>query len=149
MANALYDKGREGYLAGDIDWDADTIRAILVRTSGGGTGPYYTKDLAAHANLSDIPDNVDCRPLGSGASTGVALAGKTVTDGVADADPADFGLVTAGDAIQLLVLYKDTGTQSTSRLIAAIDTATGLPVTPSGGNVTVNWSGGADKIFKL
>jgi hypothetical protein len=45
--------------------------------------------------------------------------------------------------------YKDTGTESTSLLIFYIDTATGLPCTPNGGNITVAWDSGANKIFKL
>lgn len=36
-----------------------------------------------------------------------------------------------------------------SPLIAFIDTATGLPVTPNGGDITVAWDSGANKIFKL
>lgn len=149
MANALYDKGREGFLDGSIDWDTDTIRVMPVRTSGGGSGPYYTKNLGTHEDLADIPDNSDCRPLGTGASKGTELATKTVTAGVANADPADLGLIASGDPFQLLVIYKDTGTQSTSRLIAAIDTATGLPLQPGGGSVVINWDTGTNKIFKL
>lgn len=30
MANALFDPGREGFLAGEIDWDTATIKAALV-----------------------------------------------------------------------------------------------------------------------
>ena len=29
MANALYGQGRQHFLAGDLDWDANTIRAGL------------------------------------------------------------------------------------------------------------------------
>jgi hypothetical protein len=47
------------------------------------------------------------------------------------------------------VIYKDTGTAATSPLIAYIDTATGLPVTPNGGDITVTWDNGSNKIFKL
>ncbi len=35
------------------------------------------------------------------------------------------------------------------RLIAYIDTATGMPVTPNGGDITIAWDNGANKIFKL
>ena len=48
-----------------------------------------------------------------------------------------------------MVIYQDTGDVNTSRLIAFIDTATGLPVTPNGGDIVVEWSNGAVKIFKL
>ena len=38
---------------------------------------------------------------------------------------------------------------STSQLVAYIDTATGLPVTPNGGNIQIVWDTGANKIFAL
>jgi len=34
MANALYDKGRENFMNGNIDITSDTIRAVLVDTGG-------------------------------------------------------------------------------------------------------------------
>lgn len=135
MANALYAKGREGFLDGSIDWDTNTIKVVLVDAAD------YTIDLATHDNLDDIPG-------GARVATSAALAGKTVTDGVADANDVTFSAVT-GDPVELIVLYKDTGVESTSRLIAAIDTATNLPVIPNGGDITVQWDNGANKIFKL
>ena len=54
-----------------------------------------------------------------------------------------------GASIEAIVLYKDTGTDATSPLIAFIDTATGLPITPNGGDIIVTWDNGANKIFKL
>ena len=49
MANALYDKGRQGFLEGSIDWDTDTIKVVLIDTAD------YTVNLATHQYLSDIP----------------------------------------------------------------------------------------------
>lgn len=135
MANALYDKGREGFLSGDIDWDANDIRAILIDTAD------YTVDLAAHDNLDDVPAAARVAASGS-------LAGKTVTAGVADANDVTFTNVT-GDTVEAVILYQHTGTESTSRLIAYIDSGSGLPVTPNGGTVTVAWDNGANRIFKL
>jgi hypothetical protein len=135
VANALYAKGREGFLDGSIDWDTNDIRTILVDAAD------YTINLATHDNLDDIP---------SGARVAVsgAMTGKTVTDGVADAADVTFSAV-SGDQCELIVIYKHTGTESTSRLICAIDTATGLPVTPNGGDIVIAWDNGANKIFKL
>jgi hypothetical protein len=45
------------------------------------------------------------------------------------------------------VIYKHTGTESTSTLIAYIDSGTNLPVTPNGGDITVQWN--ASGIFSL
>ena len=135
MGNELYDKGREGFLDGSIDWDTDDIRCVLVDAAD------YTVDLAAHDNLDDIP-------AAARVATSGALTGKTVAAGVADAEDVTFPTVT-GDPSEALVIYKHTGTEGTSRLIAYINDATGLPVTPNSGDITVQWSNDASKIFKL
>jgi phage tail sheath gpL-like len=135
MSNALYDKGREGFLAGEIDWDTDVIKAVLIDAAD------YTVNLADHQFLSDIP-------AAARVATSAALTGKTVANGVADAADLAF-LAISGDPVEALVIYQDTGSESTSRLIAYIDTTTGLPVTPNGGDINVAWDNGDNKIFKL
>jgi hypothetical protein len=76
------------------------------------------------------------------------LASKSTTGGVFDA--ADVTITTvSGDQFEYIIIYKDTGTASTSNLIACIDTATGLPCTPNGGDITITWDNGANKIFAL
>jgi len=135
MANALYDKGREGFLDGSINWSTDNIKAVLVDTGA------YTVSLGSNQNLSDIAG-------GARIATSANLSSKTVTGGVADAADVTFTAV-SGATVEAVVLYKDTGTASTSRLIAYIDTGTGLPITPNGGDIATAWSNGANKIFKL
>lgn len=135
MANALYDKGRQGFLDGSIDWDTDTIKCCLIDAAD------YTVNLSTHDNLDDVP-------AGARVGTPQTLGSKTVTDGVADAADAVLPSVT-GDPSEAILIWKDTGVESTSRLIAYIDTATGLPVTPNGGDITIQWDSGANKIFKL
>jgi hypothetical protein len=134
--SALYDLARQSFLSGSpsIDWDTDDIKCSLVRSSA------YTPDLATDQFLSSVATRV--------ADSG-NLAGKTVVNGVADADDVVFSAVAAGAAIQYIVIWKDTGVAATSPLIALIDTGTGLPVTPTGGDITVEWDNGADKIFRL
>lgn len=134
--NQLYDKGREGILDGTINWMNDNIKVVLVDT---GT---YTVAPATHANLSDIP-------AGARVATSGNLAGKTATGGVADANDVTLTAV-SGATVEAIVLYKDTGTATSSRLIAYIDTAgTSLPVTPNGGDITLAWASTANKIFKI
>lgn len=135
MPNALYDLGRQGFLDGSIDWDTDNIRVILVDAAD------YTVNLATDNDLADVP-------AGARVATSGNLASKTVTDGVADAANVIFSSV-SGDVSEALVIYQHTGTESTSRLIAYIDTATNLPVTPNGLDIEVAWAGGADRIFRL
>jgi hypothetical protein len=79
----------------------------------------------------------------------VALTGKTVTGGVADA--ADTSLTaTAAVACNALVVYQYNAADSAARLIAYIDSATGLPFTPAASaTVNIAWDNGTNKIFKL
>lgn len=134
MANTLYNKGRKKFLDADIDWLVDTIKVALV-----DTGVYTFSQ--THEFYSDVSAGVIGTP--------VALANKTSTDGIADADDATFTAVPGTTSIEAIVIYKDTGVAGTSPLIAYIDTATGLPFTTSGGDETISWDGGANKIFKL
>jgi len=137
MASALYDYGREGFLAGDIDWDANDIRCILIDDTD------YTVNLTTDQHLDDIA-------AGARVATSGALTSKTVTNGVADAADVTFTAV-SGDQWEAIVIYQHTGTESTSRLIAYIDSTeiTGAPHTPSGQDVTIQWDDGANKIFKI
>jgi hypothetical protein len=134
MANALYDKGREGILDGTVDMTGD-VRAMLVKSA-------YTVDLATHDFLADIGAHDNGRSA--------ALASKTYTGGVFDA--ADTTLnATAADPSEAIVIFQHTGNDATARLIAYIDTPTsGLPFTPAVGQaVPIAWDNGANKIFKL
>lgn len=134
MANALYDAGRNAFLTADIAWGVDDIRAILVDTA------LYTVDLAAHDFLDDVA-------AGSRVAT-VALTGESSSTGVADATDTTFPNV-SGATVEAVILYKHTGVEGTSQLIAYIDTATGLPATPGGGDIAILWDNGTNKIFKL
>ena len=134
MASVLYNKGREGFLDGSIDWDTDDIRAMLVETG-------YTFD-ADHDYLDHVSGSYD-----NGRT--VALDGKTVTSGVADANNASCTAIAAVVTIAL-VIYKYNANDALARLIAYIDDATGLPFTPAvGQTVNITWNDGANKIFKL
>ena len=134
MANQLFNPGREGFLDGSIDWDTNDQRVMLVKSA------YIFS--AAHKFLSDIT-------AGNDNGRSAALTAKTVTDGVADA--ADTTLTaTAAAACNALVIFQHTGVDATARLIAYIDTSTGLPFTPAASMaVSVAWNNGADRIFKL
>jgi hypothetical protein len=133
--SALFDPGREGFLDGTIDWDTDDIRVMLVKST-------YTFD-AADKFVADLTPGTN----DNGRSA--ALGTKTVTNGIADA--ADTSLVaTAASACNALAVFKHTGSDATARVIAYIDSATGLPFTPGAGQtVNIAWAETANKIFKL
>lgn len=135
MANALFDRGRQGFLAGEIDWDANAIKLILVDHADDTPAPATDQFLSNILSAARV-------------ATSGAFASKTVTAGVADAADVVLTAVT-GDQAESIVIYQDTGVETTSLLIAFIDTATGLPVTPNGGDITVVFDSGSNKIFRL
>ena len=135
MANTLYDFSRQRFLEAQINWMTDTVKVILVDTGA------YTPQTAVHQYLSDIPTSA--RIAGP-----VTMAGKATTGGAADANDVTFAAVTWA-SIEAIIIYVDSGTEATSPLIAYIDTATGLPITPNGGDIIVTWDNGTNKIFKV
>jgi hypothetical protein len=143
VASALWDPGREGFLDGTINWGATpVIKAALVRG--------YTFS-AAHKFVSDVTG-----AGGTLVATSAALTSKTATNGVADAADVTFSTVAAGAAIPAVIIFQSSAVTggadvatTAQRLIAYIDTATGLPVTPNGQNISVAFDNGANRIFKL
>ena len=135
MANTLYDAARQRYLEGQLNWMTDTVKCILVSTSG------YAVQTGTHQYLSDISTSAII-------GTAVTLTGKSTTGGAADAADCTFVSV-SGATIGAIILYVDTGTAGTSPLLAYIDTATGLPITPNGGDIIVTWDNGTNKIYKV
>jgi len=134
MANALYAKGKEHILNGDIDIDTSTIKAVLLSSS-------YTPNLSAHEIISDVS--------GSRLNADKTLTGVTKSLGVVDANDVTWTAVTAGFTASYVALYKDSGVVGTSYLIALFDTITNFPVSTNGGDITVTWDNGAYKIFAL
>lgn len=142
MANAVFPKAKEGFLDGSIDLDTATIKVALVR------GYTYS---SSHSTVSDV--------TGAGATvhaTSSGLASKTVTNGVFDAADITFTTpATNSNDHSLLVFQSSASTggsdvaSSSQRLIAWIDTGTGIPIKPAGGDITVVWDNGANKIFSL
>lgn len=130
MASALYPSFKKALLDGGINMLSDTIKCVLIDTAD------YTYN-ASHQFLSSVP---------SAARVGTAqtLANKSTTGGVFDADDAVVPSVT-GDPTEAVLIYKDTSNEATSPLIAYIEGS----VTPNGGNITIQWDNGANKIFAI
>jgi hypothetical protein len=124
MANAIYPKWKEAIVQASANSSlGGTVRVALVDT---GTYTYS----AAHEFLSSLTGRV---------GTDQTLGSKTFVNGTFDAADVAFPAV-SGATVEALVIYIDTGTAGTSRLVAYLDAGiTGLPVTPNGGNINVTW----------
>ena len=126
MANALYPKWKEALWLQSANSNANsgTVKVALIDT---GTYTYS----AAHEFETSLSGVV---------GTAQAIGSKTFTDGLFDGADVTYTAVT-GAPVEALVIYIDTGTPATSRLIAYIDTSvTGLPVTPNGGNISLTFN---------
>ena len=142
MANALFNPGREGFLAGEIDWDTGVIKVALVRS--------YTF-AASHKFVSDVTGAGGVLHVTSG-----ALTAKTVTNGTADADDVSFTSVAANASGHSVLIFQASAVgggadvaAGSQRLIAYMDSGTNIPIVPNGGNVSITWDNGTNKIFTL
>ena len=125
MANTLVATGKGAILAAYAAAVAAAGHSFKVVLVDAGAYTYS----AAHDNLDDIPAPARI-------ATSPALTGITTTDGVFDSADVTITAV-SGATVERAVLFRDTGTASTSTILAQYDTATGLTLTPTGGSVVV------------
>ena len=138
MANAIYPLYKQSLLAGDANADLDNDTAtdgVFVALVDTGTYTYS----AAHQFYSSLSGIV---------GTDQRITAPTVTNGTLDGADVTFPAVTGNSAEALVIYRKNSGANTTWRLVAYIDTGvTGLPVTPNGGDITITWD--ASGIFAL
>jgi hypothetical protein len=124
--NVVYPKWKEAIIQGAANSSlAGTVKAYLIDVGS------YTYN-AAHQFLTDVPS-------GARIGTAVTLASKTYLAGVFDAADLTFPTV-SGTTVEAVIFVIDTGVEATSRLVAYIDSATGLPFTPSGIDQPLVWN---------
>lgn len=121
MSTGVYPKALEGFASAAIDLTSVTVKVTAVTSA-------YTYS-ATHQFLSDLGATTT--------STSTALTSKTVTNGSFGA--ADSSLPNPSGAFTQLVVYVDTGSSATSRLLAHYDVTS---TTPNGNAIAVPWSGG-------
>ena len=83
---------------------------------------------ATHEDLDDIDIDI--------IATSANLTGKSITNGAFDHTDETLTAV-SGDQFESVNYYKDSGSPATSPLMCSIDAGTGLPFTPSGGDIDV------------
>jgi hypothetical protein len=134
MANGVFAAYRTLVLSAPPDLSSSAVKALFVDNA----------DDTAVLATDDFMDDIAGAARVPAEASAVALANKTlgtVGAGIFDADNITFTAL-AGDPVEQLLIYEDSGTESTSSLIAMWDTATGLPLTPNGGDVVVTWNAG-------
>lgn len=89
-------------------------------TNSVGSGAYTSGGYAICLGPSAAGDNYDDFN-GAVIGTPQTLASKTVSNGVADAADATFTAVASGSTVDAVLVYEDTGTPSTSRVLLIND----------------------------
>lgn len=141
---SLYGKALTHFVKGEISYLSDPIKVALLTSA-------YTFNQDVHETFADV---VAAESVGSGyTARGQLLGTKTVTYDAATnrarafaADsvwtPAAGGSLATAHA----VVYKDTGTNSTSWLIGYVNF--GTTVTTTGAALTINWDD-VEGVFRL
>jgi len=125
VTHTIYNSYKNDLQKGTIDVTSDTLKVALVTSS-------YTFS-SSHDFFNDITNEI----TGTGYTAGGAtISNPTVSSGTFDAD--DTSWTNATFTARGAVLYKDTGTASTSPLISFIDF--GADNSPSAQTFTITWN---------
>jgi hypothetical protein len=135
-----------GEVAGDtfaIDYLSDTIKVALATTT-------YVPDPDTHEVFSDVTNELTTA-LGytaGGATLGTKTATYNATGNITAFDAADTSWTAAGGSLifRYAIVYKSTGTGSTSPLIGYLDFAT--QTITDGNTVTIVWYA-TNGVFKV
>lgn len=142
MANAIYPIYKTALMSASsnvsltVDDTTDGPFCSLIDTndvSYSAAHDFYDDVVAANVGTSQRIDDPTVGSVSAGTFDGANLTYTAVT----------------GDVCEALIIYrKNSGANTTWRLVCYLDTSiTGLPVTPNGGDITVTWH--ASGIFTL
>lgn len=136
MANRWYLPGLVAAEKQLVQWETADIRAILIDTGA------YTVNTDTHEFLSSVPAGAR---VSTASITGRTVAAVAGIGAVHDATDVLFSAV-VGPSVEAMIVYIHTGVDTTARLLFYVDTITGLPFTPNGGDWTIRWSDGNYKV---
>lgn len=135
--SGFYDNGRRLIAEGQIATLTDVLKAALVSVG-------YVPNIATHQFVSQLG--------GFRVATDQTLVGKTTTvpvGGVVDASNVYYQDVPVGYVVPYIVVYKSTGVDATSPLVALFDSGTDLPFTTNGDDVLITWNEGSARIWRV
>ena len=132
MASGAYTSGLDEIVGTSFAWPSTDVRGILVDLAE------YTFS-AAHVDLSSVASGARVAESG-------AIGNKAISGGVLSADDVAFSSVPAGDPVGAIVLFRQGVGDANRKLLFYIEFT---PVTPNGGDITVKWDTGANKIVKF
>lgn len=135
MANALYTAYKQLILGAGLNLSSGDVKLVI--TDHGTDTPNVATD--------DFLNDISAGTVGSASGN---FTTKTITGGVFDADDVVLTAV-SGASCESINVFHDSGSAATSELIVYFDTGTNIPFTPNGGDITISWDSGTNKVFKL
>lgn len=133
-----YGKFIMGLALADFDFSSATLKVMLTTSS-------YTPNVDTHEFKSDVTNEITGTGYSAGGVTLTTVAwtyDSTNNWGLLTADPATWTAATF--TTRYAVIYKSTGTDSTSRLIGYIDYGTNQ--SPVGEDFVINWTSGVVRV---
>lgn len=116
-----------------MNLETDTFSVFFVDEADDTLSQSADVDAADRASAAQVPAFASAPAIANNTWT------VTSNVGIFDGDDTLFTSLT-GDQSESYDIFKDSGTDTTSPLVGNFDDATGLPLTPSGGNVTIVWA---------
>lgn len=154
MANFVYNTAAKEIFDQSLDLLVDTIKVGLSTSTHTADRDDDTLDDGTASDFSSGELSGTGYTAGFNGAGRKTLASKAIvvdkTNDRAEFDAADLtwtGLAGAAGTIANIELFKEITNDASSRAIAHIDTGTGLPLIPNGGDVTVAWN--AEGIIQL
>lgn len=132
--NAFVDTGAQDFANAGINYNSDTIKAVLTTNAVA-----LTYDSAGNINNVQFYSDISSSVIGSA----VALGTKSDPAGVLKAADVTFPAVSSASTVSRVWVYKDTGVTTTSQLILMYDGNGTFAVIPNGGDIVCHWDTGA------
>ena len=90
--------------------------------------------------------NINSAPASIAKLSDAGLTAKTTISGIVDAADLTMTSVSGTSSIEGIAIFTQA---NSSRLIAWLDSGTGIPFTLNGGDITLAWSNGTSRIFMI
>lgn len=138
ITNALKGRlmGDNAQIATAINLNSDTVKVMFVTST-------YTPNIDTDVFITAASAN-EVAASGTYSAGGVTLTKSSSTNDTTDVgifDASDSSVTTFTGTFRYGVVYKDTGTPSTSPIICVVD-FTGADVSATAGTVTITWASG-------
>lgn len=136
MASIIYNSAIQDAATGNIDYDTDTFKVLLVGSTYAAIADETKKD--SHTKRTDVTNEITGVNYSTGGATVTATVTKDTANNRVDVTFANPSWPNATITANGAVIYKSTGTASADNLVAYVDF--GSAITSTNGTFTVTFT---------